>query len=125
MYSFGFPDMVSSLGAENCLLKDKEAVKSNISLLFDSEQLSLFGDPYYGSQLKKTLFEQADGIIVDLVIDEIYTMLVTFIPQIFVQRKDIEVFTDHTTIYAEVRYLYLLDNTADLYTIKLTSDDSF
>ena len=48
MYSFAFPNMLSSTQAN--LISDKEAVKSNLKLLLSSERLSLFGDPYFGSR---------------------------------------------------------------------------
>ena len=54
MYSFAFPNMLSSTQAN--LISDKEAVKSNLKLLLSSERLSLFGDPYFGSRLKRALF---------------------------------------------------------------------
>ena len=33
--------------------KDKEATLSNLKLLLGSSKMSLFGDPYYGTNLKK------------------------------------------------------------------------
>jgi len=121
MYSFNFPDMLSSVTAR--LLPDKEAVKSNMRLVLMSEQETLFGDPYFGSTLKKSLFEQSNSIVVDLVIDKIYTTLITFIPQIFLTRKSIKITSDRTDLYAHIEYWYRFDNTSDLYVIKLTSSD--
>lgn len=122
MYSFDFPSMLNSNTAK--LLKDKDAVRSNVLLLLQSEKKTLLGDPFFGSRLKRMLFEQSNSLIADLVIDEIYTTLTTFIPHIYLTRKDIELLSDRTDIYVTVKYTYLLDNTQDLYTISLTSDDS-
>lgn len=118
MYSFNFPSMLNSVSSK--LLQDKEAVRSNVLLLLQSERRTLFGDPYFGSRLKRMLFEQSNSVIADLVIDELYTTLITFIPQIFLTRKDITLTCDGTDIYATVKYTYMLDNTTDLYTINLT-----
>lgn len=107
------------------LLENKEAVKSNLWLVLSSERKSLFGDPYFGSELKRVLFEQSNTIIVDLVIDEIYTTIATYVPQVFLTRKDITITNDHTDLYATIRYIYKEDNTADLYTINLTNYDEF
>lgn len=122
MYSFDFPSMLNSTTAK--LIKNKDAVRSNVLLLLQSEKKTLFGDPFFGSRLKRMLFEQSNSLVVDLVIDEIYTTLTTFIPQIFLTRKNIEIMSDGTDIFVTVSYTYLLDNTQDLYTISLTSDDS-
>lgn len=122
MYSFDFPSMLNSNTAK--LVKNKDAVRSNVLLLLQSEKKTLLGDPFFGSRLKRMLFEQSNSLIADLVIDEIYTTLTTFIPQIYLTRKDIELLSDRNDIYVTVKYIYLLDNTQDLYTISLTSDDS-
>ena len=121
IYSFNFPSMLSTATAN--LRQDKEAVRSNVLLLLQSEQNTLFGDPYYGTQLKRILFEQASHIIVDLVIDEIYTTLVTFIPQIFIKREDITLSSDGTDIYVQLKYTLIMDNSVDIYTINLTDTD--
>lgn len=122
MYSFNFPSMLGSVTSK--LLHDKDAIRSNVILLLQSERKTLFGDPYFGSRLKRMLFEQSNSVVVDLVIDELYTTLTTFIPQIFLTRKDITLTCDGTDIYAAVRYTYVLDNTVDLYTINLTATDT-
>ena len=102
------------------LIEDKNAVKSNLWLILSSERESLFGDPYFGSALKRALFEQETSIIVDLMIDEIYTTIITYIPQVFLTRKDIVISSDHTDLYATVKYVYIPDNTSDMYVINLT-----
>lgn len=121
MYSFAFPNMVGNAQAK--LVSDIEAVRSNIQLLLASEQTSLFGDPYYGTRLKRMLFEQSTQVVADLVIDEIYTTLVTFMPQIYLTRKDVSVTLEGLDMYATVRYVYVPDNVVDLYKIKLTTFD--
>ena len=107
------------------LLADKQAVKSNIRLLFGCEKKELFGDPYFGMLLKQAIFAQSNSVIVDLLIDEIYVSLITYIPQIYIKREDIEITTDKINLYANIRYTYVADNTADLYTIKLTSYEDY
>lgn len=121
MYSFSFPNMLGFNGAK--LVKDKEAVKSNLRLVLLSERGSHFGDPYFGTTLKKVIYEQASSIVVDLLIDRIHVAITTFIPQIALTRNDITLTTDGTCIYASIQYVFLEDNTSDLYTINLTDPD--
>ena len=118
MYSFGFPRMLNHTSAN--LIKDKEAIRCNMVLLLSSERETLFGDPYYGSKLKKQIFEQSSAIVADLLIDELYTAIKTFMPQVIISRKDITVFVVKDTLYAEIKYYFVFDNTSDLFTIKLT-----
>lgn len=118
MYSFAFPRMLNTTTAN--LLQDKDAIRSNMILLLSSERDTLFGDPYYGAELKKYLFEQSGSIVPDLLIDEFYTTIITFMPQVYITRKDIEVYVVDKTLYADIKYYYVVDNTSDLFTIKLT-----
>ena len=122
MYSFNFPNMLN--GVSSNTIEGIEAVRSNMKLLLASEKMSHFGDPYFGSQLKRALFEQSSSIIVDLMIDEIYSTLITFIPQIYLTRKDITIKCKKTELFAEIRYVYLPDNVSDLYIISLTKSDN-
>lgn len=118
MYSFDFPRMLNSTKAN--LVQDKQAVRSNMILLLSSERDTLFGDPYYGSELKQYIFEQSGAIVSDLLIDELYTTIVTFMPQVYITRKDINVYVAKNVLYADINYYYVIDNTSDLFTIKLT-----
>lgn len=120
MVSIAFPNM---LGASNTnLVYDKDAVRSNLELLINVERKSLFGDPAFGLALKKVLFEQNGSIIVDLLIDELYTSIMTFIPQVVLDRKDIRIVCQGSSLVAQVRCTYRIDNTSDLFSIALMSE---
>lgn len=119
MYSFAFPTMLTN--TRSALLSDLEAVRSNLKLTLQSERLSLFGDPLFGTQLKRLIFEQSHSIVVDLVIDEIYTTIITFIPQVYLSREDIELTTNGVDLFVTIHYVYLPNNTSDLYKINLTN----
>lgn len=119
MYSFAFPTMLTN--TRSALLSDLEAVRSNLKLTLQSERLSLFGDPFFGTQLKRLIFEQSHSIVVDLVVDEIYTTIITFIPQVYLSREDIELTTNGVDLFVTIRYVYLPNNTSDLYKINLTN----
>ena len=104
MKSFNFPKMISKGSAD--LLSDKAAIRSNLNLLFHSECGELFGDPYYGSLIKKYLFEQSSGIVLDLLIDAIYTTILIHIPQVYVKRKDISVSIDKNALVINILYIF-------------------
>ena len=123
MYSFGFPRMLGT--ASSNLVQDKEAIKSNLYLILKSYRNTLFGDPYFGNELRKWVYERSTSIVPDLVIDELYTLITTFIPQLYLTRKDIKLSTDGTNIYTDISFVYRLDNTSDLYKINLTNTESF
>ena len=119
MYSLDFPDMFTHTKTK--LIEDHEATISNLILLLLSEKTSLFGDPYFGTVLKRVIYEQNSAILQDLIIDEIYTAIIMFMPQIKIKRDDIKVTSDGTDVYATINCINLIDYTNDLYTINLTT----
>ena len=121
MYSIKFPDMVSSITSK--LVSDHEATIQNLKLVLLSERNTLFGDPYFGTLWRKLLYNQNNLIIRDIIIDDILTCVETFIPQLLVTRKDIQIVSDKYNIYITIKGTNLLDYQNDTYNIKLTGDE--
>lgn len=122
MNSFAWPNIFSSNNVDTSILEDKAAIKSNLLLLLNSERSSLFGDPYFGTALKQVLFQPNNNIIVDLIIDELYTTICTYIPQLYLTRNDIKIEINKIDVFATINVTYRLDNTSDLYFINLTNN---
>ena len=121
MVSFNFPDMLSSAKAN--LIEDKEATISNIRLLLASWKTSLFGDPYFGTNIKRFIYEQNDIILRDLIIDDILLSLQEFVPQIVTERKKIKIEQRGKDVFATVDCTSRLDSLDLSFTIKLTEDN--
>lgn len=120
MNSLKFPDMFTNVSTKT--ISGREATLSNLKLILKSDKGSLFGDPYFGSNLKKLIFNQNNTILRDIVIDDIYTTIVTFIPQVILERKDIKIELKNQTVYVTIKLTNLLDFTTDMFTIQLTND---
>lgn len=118
MYSLAFPKILNSTTAR--VVSGYEATYSNLKLLLQSEKYSLFGDPYFGSSLRKLTFEQNNQILYDLVVDDIYVAIITFLPQIKLERRNIVITADRASIHITITATNLLDYTTDLYSITLT-----
>jgi phage baseplate assembly protein W len=121
MYSLSFPDMFSKNGARTMLVEGHEATLSNLKLVLASTKNSLLGDPDFGSLLRRKLFEQETPILKDLVIDDIYTTILTFMPQLVLKRSDITVEYDGIDLFATIKCTNLIDYELDTYTINLTT----
>lgn len=65
-----------------------------IHLLLSSEEGTLFGDPEFGLRLKRYMHNQNNYILKDILVDEIYTKMITFCPQVFLERKNINITQD-------------------------------
>lgn len=120
MNSIKWPNMFNENNSSISLVSDKDAIKQSISLLLNTDRLSFFGDPYYGTLLKKSFFEPNTVVILDLLIDEIYTVIKTYIPQITLYRNNITINSYKDKIIADIHIIYNIDNTSDLYSIELT-----
>lgn len=121
MYSINFPDMFTT--ARTYLLKDKEATISNLKLLLKSVEQSLFGDPGFGCRIRNFMFEQNNIILHDLVIDDIYVAIQKFMPQIYIKRDDIKIFSEGVRIYATINCINKIDNTTNLFEIDLLNNE--
>lgn len=121
MYSIAFPNMLSS--AQTNLLEDREATMSNLRLMLASWKTSLFGDPYFGTNIKRFIYEQNNIILRDIIIDDIFVSIQEFIPQIFVRREDIVLTLKNDAIYCTLNCINKLNNETNLYTISLTEEN--
>ena len=121
MYSIKFPDMFD--GAKTKLVEGNQATLSNINLLLSSWKTSLFGDPYFGTNLKKYIYEQNNIILRDVIIDDIFVSLQTFIPQIHVTRKDIKINLNKTELYVTINCINKIDNQPNMFEIKLNIEE--
>ena len=119
MQSISFPKMFTNTTTR--LLSDHEATVSNLRLLLLSEKNSLFGDPYFGTNIRKLIFEPNNVVLQDIVIDEIYTAILQFMPQVLVKRTDITIVQQGSDLFVTMRALNLLDYTTGLYNINLIS----
>ena len=120
--SIAFPNMFTRTSTN--FVTDKEATFQNLKYLILSEKGELFGDPFYGVGLKKYLFDQNDTIIKDLVLDDMYTAIAIFMPQLRINRNDLKLRTgDKGEIFVDIRAINQLDFTTDLYSIVLLETD--
>lgn len=117
MNSLAFPVMFTN--TQTNVVSNHEATAQNLKLLLYAERGELFGDPYYGTILKRLMFDQNDVILRDIVIDAIYTAIQQFIPQVKVKRKDITIVQDGSKLYATIRATNMLDFQPDMYNINL------
>ena len=123
MKSIGFPKMFGTTTSSNLII-DKQATLNDIKLLLGSEKGTLFGDPYYGIKLKYYMYEQNGTILKDIIIDEIYSQIKTFIPQVIVNRKDIDVIqSEKGKLTANIRVTYVVDYSQENYSLVLFREE--
>ena len=124
MYSLSFPNMFANDGTRILLSEDHKATFSNLKLALSSNKNSLLGDPDFGSLLRTRFFEQNTPILQDLIIDDIYTTIIAFLPQLVIKRSDITITSDGIDVFANIKCTNLIDYELDTYTINLTTEST-
>ena len=119
--SISFPSMFGKVNTKT--VSDHDATLQNLKYLLSSEQGELLGDPYFGVKLKRYLFDQNNYVLKDILIDEIYTQIATFMPQLKLTRKDIDVQQEGTTLTCSIKAINQLDYTTDLFNIVLLTGE--
>jgi len=121
MYSIQFPKMLSS--ARTILVKDHDATLTNLELLLLSSKDTLFGDPYFGTNIIRLLHSPNDVVLKDIIIDDIYTNILTFMPQVKLERSNIRIEITDTQVVAKITCTNLLDFTTNMYEINLLQEE--
>jgi phage baseplate assembly protein W len=118
MYSIAFPNIFN--GSKVFLYRDYDAIKSNLTALLSSDKGALFGDPFYGTRLKTLLWSQAyDPMIRDLIKDDIFEAIYSYMPQITVHRDDISINIQNNLVTASIRVTSDSGVESNLYDIDL------
>ena len=102
MNTISFPKIFN--GNSTIVKYGDEATKQSIRLLVSCECGEFFGDPDFGIRLKRYFFEQNNTILKDILIDELYTKIVAYCPQIYLERKNIKIFIKGSKLVANIIY---------------------
>lgn len=121
MNCLAFPKMFK--GNQTLINSDYAATSECIHLLLSSEVGTLFGDPDFGLKLKKYTFHQNNYILRDILIDEIYTQISTFCPQVYLERKNIQITQEGSKLYATIQCKNQSDFTTNTYNLVLLDDE--
>ena len=115
--SIAFPNMITHHRLQT--VEDNDATLQNIKCLLGSEKNGFKFDPYFGIRLKRYMFEPNNYALRNILLDEIYEQLVTFIPQIIVNRKDITFQKERATLYINIKCINRIDFTPNSYNLVL------
>lgn len=121
MNSIRFPDMFDS--AKTNVVDMHDATLQNLKLVLKSTKKSFFGDPYFGTNIQRMLHDENNIVLQDLVIDDIYSAILTFMPQIKISRKNIEVVSEFDKLFVRIKCINLLDYSTNMYEINLMEEE--
>lgn len=126
MRSIQFPNMLTS-SSTNVTVTNAQATMQNLLALLGSERGELTGDPDYGVAIKRYIFEQNNFILRDIIIDELYTQITTFMPQVIINRKDIKItqtgIGKRAKLEASIKVTNRLDFTTNTFNLVLFNNE--
>jgi phage baseplate assembly protein W len=98
-----------------------ESTRQNLLLLLESMRGELLGDPYFGNALNQYLFEQNNYVLKDIIIDLLFTQIVNFLPQLKVERRDIEIIQDSLRgkLIVQISGVNMIDHKVHTYSLNL------
>lgn len=90
-YSISFPDIFNKSTVN--LEKDYDAVRQNIVLLLGSNKGGLYGDPWFGTDIKSILWDPNHrDILNDIIKDQIFESIYSYMPNnIEIKRDDVTI----------------------------------
>lgn len=121
MYSLSFPNMIKNNQVQ--LVRDVDATQSNLALAILSNKKSFIYDPDFGCTLGNMFFNQNNDLIPELVIDQIYSCIVTFMPQLQLTRNDITLEQHASGVDVKIKVKNVLTNEVSMYSIALLNPD--
>lgn len=125
MKSINFPNIFGKNKVSTQLISDHDATYQNLALMLQSQKTGLFGDPEFGTNLQKAIFEQNNVVLKDLVVVDIVSSIEMFMPQLTVREADVEIVQDGTYLVANIQATNKLDHTTSLYSIRLTEGGTY
>ena len=122
MRSLKFPKMFNINTSNVAESKEyDESTRQNLLLLLESMRGELLGDPYFGNALNQYLFEQNNYVLKDIIIDLLFTQIVNFLPQLKVERRDIEIIQDSLRgkLIVQISGVNMIDHKVHTYSLNL------
>ena len=104
----------------NFVLEDKELAKRDLLNHFYTRKGERLGEPEFGSILPELIFEQLDEATIDIVEEDVISVVSTDPRWAF---NDVQVTVGEHSIQCEIQLTYLTDGTSDQLYLKYTSEE--
>jgi len=120
MQSIGFPNIFNSTYTN---ISEEDSTSQNIRLLLNSNVRTFFGDPGFGADIRRFLFDPNSKYLTEVIEDELRLCLKEFIPQIQVPIGGITVKVEKNVMYIEINCIKKSSGEQNTYKISLTETD--
>ena len=100
------------------LSEDAEAINNSIRNILLTQKYTVPGNPEFGSDLERVLFEQMDEITLTLIRNIIITEISRWEPRIIINDIRFKLYPNQTRISVTIEYTILRSNEIEAVTIK-------
>ena len=108
--TISFPDMVSTITRHTKLVSGVASIEDSLTSLLSTSKGELFGDPNYGCNIMKSVYDMNDVILADILRTEIVNSIFKYENRIVVSEGLIDVKTDENTVNVNIRYRIKSEN---------------
>lgn len=102
--SIKHPNEFSIVSGKTQLIREIESIDQSIRLLLTTAKGELFGDPYFGCNLYKYLYDYSGETLYQLIKDDIVQTLTEQDTRVFVTDQDITIEEDGDSLRIKVAY---------------------
>ena len=123
-YSISFPNMFNKSHVN--LEKDYDAIKQDLILLLGSNKGGLYGDPWFGTEIKSILWDQAhEDIAVRIIKEQIYESIYSYMPNnVTINSNDIVVNIIDNYVNVQINLSAYSNKENDMLDISLLNENS-
>lgn len=119
-----FPNITSLVSGKNQFSKDYESINECIGLLLRTSKGELLGDPQFGCNLMRYIYEPNDIILQDIAREDIVSAISKYEPRVTVTADDIEVYSENEKVYITINYYINSTGTTSSYEIVMLRTNS-
>lgn len=112
------PNCFSVSTGKTVLISDIESINNCIGLLLRTSRGELVGDPMFGTNLMKLMYEPNDYILQDSVKSEIVNAIDKYENRVYITEQDISVVSEDTIVY--ITLSYYIKKTGEIGTFQLS-----
>jgi phage baseplate assembly protein W len=108
----------NAVGVFNKTYSTKDQIKSNLINLLLTDKGERIMNPEFGTDLRKSLFENITNSSLELLKMKIVDAVGIFIPEIFLGDISIDSDPDHNSLSVTINYRLIISNTPDQVTVQ-------
>lgn len=102
--SISFPDIFNVATGLSQYSYDEKSINECIGLLLTTARGELLGDPGYGTNLHRMIYDYNDSILHDMIQEEILYSVKRYEPRIIMSSKNINITSDENKVTISISY---------------------